>query len=325
MDESNAMMNQAMGAALARNLQFLRKQKNMSQEALAERLGVSRQSISKWESGAAFPEMATLLALCDEFGVDLDTLARGSAEQAAAVDAAGYDAHMNAFAKAMALGVALVMAGVGLLVAWGGVRLYYSWDSSLDLVGVGILLLCVLLAAMVFIVYGLRHADFVKRSPHIEPFYTPGQLEAFRQKFVWLIAGPVAAILAAVIVLVCLSPILERGLGLSFTLWALAPFLWIVGGAASVLTWAGIQKSKYDLEGYNRAHRPDPAAERRERLTGAVCGGIMLLTTALYVILAAADGGKAAWGSLWWLFAVGGILCGVAVLVLDAVAQHRGK
>lgn len=50
MDET-AMANQNMGGALARNLQFLRKQKDLSQEALAEQLGVSRQSISKWESG----------------------------------------------------------------------------------------------------------------------------------------------------------------------------------------------------------------------------------------------------------------------------------
>lgn len=43
----------------------LRKEKGISQEALAEVLGVSRQAVSKWETGAAQPEMANILRLCD--------------------------------------------------------------------------------------------------------------------------------------------------------------------------------------------------------------------------------------------------------------------
>lgn len=40
--------------SLAENLQFLRKQKNITQEQLAEQLEVSRQSVSKWESGVSY-------------------------------------------------------------------------------------------------------------------------------------------------------------------------------------------------------------------------------------------------------------------------------
>ena len=46
-------------------------------EKLAERMEVSRQSVSKWESGVSFPEMEKLLVLCDMFDTDLDTLLRG--------------------------------------------------------------------------------------------------------------------------------------------------------------------------------------------------------------------------------------------------------
>ena len=56
------------------NLQKLRKEAHLSQEALAEKLNVTRQSVSKWESGASYPEMDKLLALCDIFQVELDTL-----------------------------------------------------------------------------------------------------------------------------------------------------------------------------------------------------------------------------------------------------------
>lgn len=59
------------------NLQILRKTNgNLSQEALADKLNVSRQTISKWESGAAFPEVDKLVALADFFHCSLDRLIR---------------------------------------------------------------------------------------------------------------------------------------------------------------------------------------------------------------------------------------------------------
>ena len=61
----------------ASNLQKLRKEKNMSQEALAEKLDVTRQSVSKWESGGSYPEMDKLISICKIFNVDMDTLVNG--------------------------------------------------------------------------------------------------------------------------------------------------------------------------------------------------------------------------------------------------------
>ena len=63
----------------ASNLQKLRKKENMSQEALAEKLDVTRQSVSKWESGATYPEMDKLIAICKIFNIDMDTLVNGDA------------------------------------------------------------------------------------------------------------------------------------------------------------------------------------------------------------------------------------------------------
>lgn len=52
----------------------LRKGKGMSQEQLAEKLGVSRQAISRWESGESTPDMLNLLGLCECFQVSSDYL-----------------------------------------------------------------------------------------------------------------------------------------------------------------------------------------------------------------------------------------------------------
>ena len=59
----------------------LRKKEGLSQEALAEKLGVSRQSVSKWETGEATPEVSKLLSLSKLFGVTTDYLLDDEAEE----------------------------------------------------------------------------------------------------------------------------------------------------------------------------------------------------------------------------------------------------
>ena len=76
-----------MGASAARtkdgpmsfrdNMQHLRATRNMTQEQLAMLLGVSRQSVSKWEAERAYPEMDKLLKMCGLFECTLDELVTG--------------------------------------------------------------------------------------------------------------------------------------------------------------------------------------------------------------------------------------------------------
>ena len=59
---------------LSENLKKIRKDNNLSQEQFAEKLGVSRQSDSKWENGEAYPEMDKVLQLCKMFNLNIDEL-----------------------------------------------------------------------------------------------------------------------------------------------------------------------------------------------------------------------------------------------------------
>ena len=60
-----------------KNLQYLRRlSKNLTQEDLAEKLNVSRQTVSEWETGEALPEMDKALELCKIFNCSLDNLFR---------------------------------------------------------------------------------------------------------------------------------------------------------------------------------------------------------------------------------------------------------
>ncbi len=54
---------------LPEKILYCRKRAGLSQEALAERLGVSRQAVSKWETGEALPETGKLAALAAELGL----------------------------------------------------------------------------------------------------------------------------------------------------------------------------------------------------------------------------------------------------------------
>ncbi len=60
--------------SFAENLKMMRKEKYLSQEQLAEIMGVSRQAVSKWEQGAGYPETEKLIDLAQKLDVSLDML-----------------------------------------------------------------------------------------------------------------------------------------------------------------------------------------------------------------------------------------------------------
>ena len=62
---------------LYERIALARKQAGLSQEQLGEKLGVSRQAVSKWESGQTNPDVAYLAEMCRLFGVSSDWLLLG--------------------------------------------------------------------------------------------------------------------------------------------------------------------------------------------------------------------------------------------------------
>lgn len=74
------------------NLKKIRKLSKLSQEDLAEKVGVSRQSVSKWECGESYPEMNNILALCHIFGCKMNDLVQ---ENLMDIDQLGEDVKMS--------------------------------------------------------------------------------------------------------------------------------------------------------------------------------------------------------------------------------------
>ena len=106
---------------LADRIQQLRREHGLSQEQLAEKLNVSRQAVSKWESAQAQPELDKIIALSELFCVTTDYLlkgSRGTPPEAGSAPARRPDA---AFASRVLYLAALFFLGVGLvcaLAAW---------------------------------------------------------------------------------------------------------------------------------------------------------------------------------------------------------------
>ena len=62
------------------NLKIFRMKENLTQEDIAEKLGVSRQSVAKWERGESLPDIESCVKLADMFGVTVDVLVRNMQE-----------------------------------------------------------------------------------------------------------------------------------------------------------------------------------------------------------------------------------------------------
>ena len=290
--------------SLAENLQYLRAREGVTQEQLAERLDVSRQSVSKWESAASYPEMDTLLKLCDMFQVDMDTLLRGSVENSLSEDTAGYDRFMTLYARKIAGGVSAIVGSVAL----------WSFLSALglsEMLGTAMLLLVIAAAAVVFIASGMEEEHFRKKHPVIPDFYTEPQKERFHRRYIWYIAGGVGAILLGVVMMVLAFTVLpERE---PYESYIGAAFLAVVACAVYFLIYGGMLEDKYNIAKYNRQNDPTPEDKSRRRRATTACSVIMILATAVFLFAGLAYY-KWNWAAI--IYPVGGVLCGAAWMLL---------
>ena len=253
------------------NLQFLRKSRGMTQEDLAERMEVSRQSVSKWESNSAYPETDAILRLCDLFRCDMDTLLRGDVSRRFGEDAAAWDRHMNGFAAAIAGGVGLVLLGVTLLLFIG--------EFFLREMEAGFVFFLFLIAAVaIFIVAGMNHDIFKRQHPGFLPCYTKEEMDRFERRYPILIAAPVVLILLGLAAMIPMEMSRVSRPNMTLDQWdALCGclFLLCVTISASALVWAGIQHSKYGF--------PEEKMTPAQRKVGRVWAVGMIAATALYV------------------------------------------
>lgn len=111
---------------LSDRIQTLRKAKGLSQEELADRVGVSRQAVSKWESEQSMPDLDKVIILSEIFDMTTDYLLKG-------VEPAPVKLHADSRTASRVLYVsAPVVVFIGLLAGCGS---WYNFQSLADIFG----------------------------------------------------------------------------------------------------------------------------------------------------------------------------------------------
>ena len=154
--------------ALSEKLYELRKKDGLSQEQLAERLGVSRQAVSKWESGKAVPESDTLISISEYFNVTLDYLMKED-NSAASEPVAGTKNNQpikNTGREKRIIGMVACVGGIICLIIWGLISVLMpstsdqiGGSSMITIDGNGIFLLICLVAIVAGAVLLLKSAS----------------------------------------------------------------------------------------------------------------------------------------------------------------------
>ena len=123
-----------------------RKKNGWSQEDLAEKLGVSRQSVSKWESAQAIPDMKKILQLSEVFGVSTDYLIKDEIEEKPAMELAPVDNGLEETVRSVSMEEAVSF-------------LKYNETAALR-ISTGVML-CILSPVLLILLGGLAEAGFI--------------------------------------------------------------------------------------------------------------------------------------------------------------------
>lgn len=303
------------------NLQRRRMAMGLTQEQLAEQMGVTRQTVSKWESSASYPEMEKLLALCDLFGCTLDELVRGELPQPAQYAEYGAEESIRpAYERAMGRTAWGIAVGVALLIASVAVNQFFSASGTAEALGTIAMFLTVALGIAVLIISGSGRGRFRQNHPILENFYSDAEREKAERRFPVRLGAGIALIFLGLCTVV---------FGEEFP----APFGWaedfytgvfllMAACGVGTIIFSGLKKDQVNIAKYNRTNAEDPdipMAEgmsvherRKNRIMGGVCGIIMMAATILFLV---AGFTTQMWHIAAVVFPVGAILCGIAAVL----------
>ena len=188
---------------LADKIIQLRKKAGWSQEELAEQLGVSRQSVSKWEGAQSIPDLNKLLAMSRLFGVSVDYLVKDEIEaeepilpaedvpaspvrRVSMAEATEFLALRRKASARIALGVVLCMLSPVILILLGGYSEYGPISENLAAgLGLGVLLAMVAAAVAVFITTGSKSApyEFLEKETIETEYGVDGMVKELKKNY----------------------------------------------------------------------------------------------------------------------------------------------
>lgn len=332
---------------LAEKVQALRKKNNWSQEELAEKLNISRQSVSKWESGASIPDIDKIIALSSLFGVSTDYLLKDELEKEvpAEVDdvyeapqtrkvsveeADSFLGLVRKLAGRMAAAAVLCILSPVPLIILGGLSECNGENGTPMIgedmaggVGVTILLLVVAIAVAIFILCDmqLEKYKYLEEEKLVLQYGVEGIVRKKKEDFaayyrMCIVAGVTLCIIGVVPMMMAAA----FSMGDLILIYSVALLLLLVAVAAFLFVWSDSIQGSFD----KLLQEGDYTQEKKElkKKTSFFPGAYWCVVTAIFL----AAGFRTedwAWAAMVWPIAA--LLFAALLGIVNCVARGRIK
>ena len=339
---------------LADKIISLRKKAGWSQEELAEQLGVSRQSVSKWEGAQSMPDMEKILQLSKLFGVTTDYLLKDEIEElppneqkpitdepslrrVTMEEASRYLDLSRSNAPKNALGVLLcVLSPITLLMLLGiaeassevteggSAAIVTNMENFATGVGISVLLVFVALGVALFMISGskIREFAFLDTEPFETEYGVSGMVKERRREFSDKLTrlNMIATILCILSAVPLFAAICLQTSDLGFMI-AICLLLTTVACGAAVFTYSGTISTSMERlleEGdYTRDNK------KTSGITGAVTVCYWLIVTAIYLFVTFSPSVDITKKESWIVWAIAGVLFGVVITITKLLVRKK--
>ncbi len=329
---------------LADKIVSLRKKAGWSQEELAEQLGVTRQSVSKWEGAQSVPDMDKVVQMSRLFGVTTDYLLKDELEEetpcAAAQEddtplrrvsltqASAYLALRKAAAPKIAIATALCIISPVTLILLAGmseVQRFHITENAAAGIGLCVLLGLVALAVSIFLRTGAEAKEF--RFLEEEPFETEYGVEGmvrqrqreYKDTHTRLVTvGVVLCVLAAVPLFAAMC---INGSDLLYIAAVCALLVLVAIGCLALVTAGVYQGAMEHLLEEGDYTRPQ---KKHHKLMGTVTMIYWLTATAVFLLYTYGPHGNGQPRYSWIIWAVAGVLYAAVMGIVRIISRSRG-
>lgn len=323
----------------------LRKQKGWSQEELAEKLMVTRQAVSKWESAQSMPDLDKLVQLSEALGVSTDYLLKDEQAQSAPVPATAeqtvkprqvtqeearrYLQLQTAAIPKTTLGVALCVWSPIALIGLPVLRSTLNWGFPEEICsGIGLCVLLVMVAAGVALLLTasgkLREFEYLEREPIETDNGAREQALSMQREVLPICAkrNTIGVVLCILSVLPLFALMCVPGVPDGYYSLAVCALLLLVGIACLLLVRTGSMRGAVDklLEqgDYTRENKA------KSRFVGAVSAAYWLVVTAAFLFYTFGPNGNGQPQYSWFIWAIAGVLYGALMAALS-VCRKKTK
>lgn len=276
------------------NLINLRKINNMSQETLAEKLNVSRQTIYKWENDITYPDMDKVVDISKIFNVSIDTLITNKIN-IETISSSVAIKNIKSFALTISISIALIIFSVALFILTNTL-------FNIEVIGLTIMLTFTFISVLLIVYSSIKYDGF-KKSIVNKITFEKKEKDLIQNKFIKYLLIGLFFIFFGVIFIVS-SSFLDNE---NIVLYATSVLLTSIAIGVFFIVYGGINlgESKELSVDYQK---------KKPSILDSLCGITMILATCIFFIWGFVFNG---WKLCWLVFPIGGLICGIIGIIKD--------